>query len=856
MPIVNETFAGSDFTDLVTAHPDWNILASSSGIAQIYGGNLEVTNRVYAYNDTSAEADSSIVILPTREDTGLDPASYWGARRIGPAINVTATDRGQHFYLNSTSNGAEYTTISIFSGQTWIANSGITAGYLLSASHELRIVETSNNETDVGFDCYIDGVLEYSGTATTATSVTGNDGFFVNRADDGGFSIGDPLDGVAIIDSFSSGDAVATFDVTGLPTSIKVGDTGLTLTVANADITPTSGNTTVFLDGVGGEELTVSDVTAGVVTFDAPAHTDPVYAYDSSGGYALYIVVADENVTTSTIPYLPPTGYGYINLTAITSQTDITAIAPLVAGNQLEYESTITDFTVSLSNSGVITLTGAGVAASSSFEVRAWDGTSWGSFANQTGAVISVTEAPTIQAVGGTTASLVFGTPYPGDPAWTWSDNTVIGQAITSWAWVGLEYDANTPGSYTRQATATNLFNGSSSTTENYIVTVQVEQVAEAPTIQEVGGAFYTLDFNTAYPGDPAWTWSDNLVSDQAITSWAWVGDAYDAGVPSTYTRRATATNLFNGSSSTTADLTVTVAGEELAEAPTIQTVGGTEVTLQLGVAYTGDPAWTWSDNLVSDQAITSWAWVGDAYDANTAGDYVRRATATNLYLGLSNTTMDYTVTVEVGVLSQAPVINVVDASATVPYGTAYPGDPAWTWYDNLFVDQAMTSWADEGAAYDANTAGDYVRRATATNAFGGSSSTTADFTVTVEAEIVAPVVVNQPPTINTFGVIGLTLEFGTEYLGDPGWQWSDNVVSNMPISWWNWDGAVFDPNVAGEYIRKGYAANLYLGLSVAVETYTVTVEEYVPPPEPPQPTEPEHDSLYENFVRCNILEG
>ena len=848
MPIVNEIFAGSDFTDLTTAHPDWNILATSSGVAQIHGGNLEVTNRVYAYNDTSAEADSSIVILPTREDTTLETPSYWGARRIGPAINVTATDRGQHFFMNSNHNGSEFVTISVFSNQTWIANASITAGYLLNANHELRIVETSNNGTDVGFDCYIDDVLEYSGTATAATSVTGNDGFFVNRADDGGFVIGDPLDGVAIIDSFSSGDAVATFDVTDLPASIKAGDTGLTLTVTGADVTPTTGNTTVFLDGVGGEELTVTDVTAGVVTFDAPAHTDPAYAYDSSEGYTLYVVVAAENVTTSTIPYLPPTGYSYVNLTAITSETDITAIAALVAGNQLEYKSTITDFTVSLSNSGVITLTGVGVAANSSFEVRAWDGTSWGSFANQTGTAQTVTEAPTIQAIGGTTVSLAFGSAYS-DPAWTWSDNTINGQSITSWAWVGAAHDANTPGTYTRQATATNSFD---TTTENYLVTVQAEQVTEAPTIQAVGGAFYTLDFNTVYPGDPAWTWSDNLVSGQAITSWEWVGGDYAPTVPGTYTRRATATNSFD---TTTSDLSVTVAEEELAEVPTIQAVGGVELTVQVGDAYPGDPAWTWSDNLVSGQEITSWEWVGDTFDGNTAGDYVRRATAINTYLGFSITTLDYTVTVEVGVLTQAPVINVEDATLTVPYGTAYPGDPAWTWYDNLVVDQAMTSWADEGTTYDANTAGDYVRRATATNAFGGSSSTTADFTVTVEAEIVAPPVLNQGPTIDTFGVIGVTLEFGTEYLGDPGWKWSDNLVSNMPISWWNWDGAVFNPNVAGDYIRKGYASNLYQGLSVAVETYTVTVAEYVPPPEPPQPLGPEHDSLYEHFVRCNITE-
>jgi Bacterial surface protein, Ig-like domain/Cadherin domain len=78
-------------------------------------------------------------------------------------------------------------------------------------------------------------------------------------------------------------------------------------------------------------------------------------------------------------------------------------------------------------------------------------------------------DAPTITTTGGTSITLTEGDTYS-DPAWTWADDVVSGQSVT---WSGA-VDADTVGSYTRTATATNAIG---TTTQDYSITVNAAPV-------------------------------------------------------------------------------------------------------------------------------------------------------------------------------------------------------------------------------------------------------------------------------------------------------------------------------------------------------------------------------------------
>lgn len=86
------------------------------------------------------------------------------------------------------------------------------------------------------------------------------------------------------------------------------------------------------------------------------------------------------------------------------------------------------------------------------------------------------TIVPTINNGGVTSISIDEGDTYS-DPAWTWADDVVSGQDVS---WSGDVVDPNTPGVYTRTASASNSVG--SATPINYIVTV-VAASANLPTI-------------------------------------------------------------------------------------------------------------------------------------------------------------------------------------------------------------------------------------------------------------------------------------------------------------------------------------------------------------------------------------
>ena len=399
MPVVNQDFIAADGTSLDTFDSDWDFTTGADANTDIQNNRLELQSftTVVVYHAGSSEQYAEIV---------LDPSATGTARRIGPAINVATGLEGQFFYFHN-DDGTNYTTIQGHGGSAgWIATLSLTGTYAIAASHRLRIFQTANDGTDVAFDVFVNGNAEGSFVALAAPSVAGNDGIYSRRNDN---------DSPAVIESFSSGAAVATFSIDAEPTDIQPDDTALEITVSGQATTPTTGNSVVRLDGATGTVLnltSVRDDTGGVYTliFDAPAHNAmPDLAYDAAG-YTLHVTIDAETNETAEIPFIPPTGYGYVTLTDVTN-SDLTALPALVASDQVEYElATSPDsWTVSISALGIITLSGGvNTIDGDTFDVRAWDSTddTWGPFAEQTGTTVAASGNYTDLIVGEMTYSI------------------------------------------------------------------------------------------------------------------------------------------------------------------------------------------------------------------------------------------------------------------------------------------------------------------------------------------------------------------------------------------------------------------------------------------------------------------
>jgi len=378
MPVVNDDFTSPDDTALDVHNAAWVFNDGDGTEAKIFSNRLEVQafRKVVAYRNDSAEQRSKITTLATAGGE---------SDLTGPCINCNGSNAGQLFFFKN-NDGTYFTTIQIRGRDTgYIADVGLAAStYAIAASHELEIVEIANDGTDVTVECYIDGNLITTQVAINAVNTSGNDGLYCDRINE---------NTVGLVDNFSTGTA-STFSIDAEPVDIQPDDTALEITVSGQATTPTTGNSVVRLDGATGTVLnltSVRDDTGGVYTliFDAPAHSAmPDLAYDATG-YTLHVTIDAETNETAEIPFIPPTGYGYVTLTDVTN-SDLTALPALVASDQVEYElATSPDsWTVSISALGIITLSGGvNTIDGDTFDVRAWDSTddTWGPFAEQTG---------------------------------------------------------------------------------------------------------------------------------------------------------------------------------------------------------------------------------------------------------------------------------------------------------------------------------------------------------------------------------------------------------------------------------------------------------------------------------------
>lgn len=137
------------------------------------------------------------------------------------------------------------------------------------------------------------------------------------------------------------------------------------ITVASTVTTPTVGNTTVRINGSTGPLCTVNSVSGSgpyVINFTPPAG---ITIKHSSTGYPIHVSVDGEPAQTGNIPFLPPTGWSFIDLTTINNVASNSLANGYVSfamanNDQIVYSSTTTPeaLSVSVSNASIASYTG------------------------------------------------------------------------------------------------------------------------------------------------------------------------------------------------------------------------------------------------------------------------------------------------------------------------------------------------------------------------------------------------------------------------------------------------------------------------------------------------------------------
>ena len=201
---------------------------------------------------------------------------------------------------------------------------------------------------------------------------------------------------------------------------------------------------------------------------------------------------------------------------------------------------------------------------------------------------------------------------------------------------------------------------------DSFVVTSRAQifpTVTQQPTNQAVlegNAATFFATFNNA----AAIQWYENGSSMPGeVNSTLTVSGTVAGDNGNTYYAIATSTD---GGTVQTNTVTLTVTATGATVLPTINTGGNVVTTIQEGGSYS-DPAWTWSDDVVTGQPIATWT---GSVDTSTPGTYTRTATATNV---IGSSTAVYTVTVEASQVVE-PMAMVDTPSSRTVYATAREG--------------------------------------------------------------------------------------------------------------------------------------------------------------------------------------
>lgn len=588
-----------DLFDGVTLGPSWAAINSLSLFTQDGSGNAVGADNGAAaggrYSGTSADDKAKLWVNASQ---GWDGSNFINA-------NLRSSGSSPGYEARPIADATNITRFDMRRDGSWIAGLSLSTAIAHAPGVEITFEILADTPT-AGTDR-----LQVTITNGTDTEVVTHDDATPLAAGDAGFSMTD--DGV-LLAAFSTTDALVTpITITGVaPSASEESGTELTLTLTDAD--NAAGKTASIPAGA----LTVASQTLTSVVLDMP---DPLTFGDQSLNFnaptVLTIDDAGKSGTTS-ITVEPTAGYDFAQITALTGI--YAGVSGLSVGDYAYGRFLAGSGTANLAE-GLFTN-----AAAATYEIYFYDG-NWGTAGTVTlDGPAAPTVVPTITPTAGVVISQSQGVTYS-DPAWTWADDVASAQSVS---WSGDTVNINSPGIYVRTATATNAIG---TTTLDYTVTITTLSASVAPTITPTSGVSISVEEGSSY-ADPAWTWADDVVSNQAVS---WGGDIVDINTPGVYVRVASATNAV---STTQLNYTITVTESSVVtQAPTINPTSGDVIRVIIGSAYT-DPAWTWSDNVVSGQAVT---WSGSAVNTAVLGSYTRAASGTNT---IGTTDRDLTINV------------------------------------------------------------------------------------------------------------------------------------------------------------------------------------------------------------------
>lgn len=316
---------------------------------------------IWSYDVSGRTLPESITVNGGISDT--DQSVFSGIAASGSGI----TQRGSAVTVRgSTASTSAAITIPTTIGDTvlvYLAWDGVTAETdVTKSSGQTLVTGTAGIASMLGaFYSFV-----ATGTSTTLTfTKTGSNVY--------------GLVGVALYE----GSAVTVTDV-DTDETITNGQTGIVITGTNFGATQGSG--TVTIGGV------AQTVTAWADTSITITHVLGTMAF---GTNSLVVTNNSSDTGNLNVTVNPASGKSYVTLTSVASSGQrITAVADLVAGDQLEYDNTTTPDSspVAIAADGTFTITDSDPSGES-FDVRAWDsGTpGWGTAATQTVSSVDVT---------------------------------------------------------------------------------------------------------------------------------------------------------------------------------------------------------------------------------------------------------------------------------------------------------------------------------------------------------------------------------------------------------------------------------------------------------------------------------
>jgi hypothetical protein len=323
--------AGSDRVLVVFDSYELNASETLSAVSidgvpgHIIGADNANTMNVYAYYWLESEFTAGFVSGATITRTGLSKPSSWivTAVLLEDAPQASPTD----FYFNSANatGTLAYVQNEVEGGLgiLFASNSKTTGTWTFNGGYV-------QEGTDINDGTNMQVVLAVKSPTADATDVSIN---IENSL------TGDKLGLVSLM--YSPASALV---LSNVPTEVR-NNTQDSITVSNAALGLTEIDFDVRLTNVAGPQASIDNVVdngSGVydITFTFPIATDA--KFDSDVGYNLYVAADVDNVTTVTLPYLPPVNWDYVVVGAPDVSTDIYqqyAGSAFVTGDQAVWDT-------------------------------------------------------------------------------------------------------------------------------------------------------------------------------------------------------------------------------------------------------------------------------------------------------------------------------------------------------------------------------------------------------------------------------------------------------------------------------------------------------------------------------------